>query len=333
MEFVNLGRSGVRVSRLCLGTMMFGDPTDEATSLRMVDLALEAGINFFDTADIYAKGESERIVGKALAGRREQIVLATKGTIATGPGPNDTGSSRKHLRAALEASLRRLDTDYIDLYYIHQKDPGTPLEEWLSFLDSAVRQGKILYLGVSNYWGWQIARLMGLAALHGWQPLTCVQPVYSLVNRDCEAEVLPCAREHGLGVVSYSPIARGVLTGKYAAGQAAPEGSRAARGNVRLQQTEYKAENFAVADALRPEADALGCTLAQLAVAWVLANPNVTAPILGPRTPEQLEDNLGALEVTIPADVEQRIDALVPPGTHPGRGYADPVYPVTGRTL
>lgn len=331
MQYTQLGRSGVRVSRLCLGTMNFAAPTDEATSLAMVRQALEAGINFIDTADLYAQGESERIVGRALRGIRDQVVLATKGTIATGPGPNDVGSSRKHLRAAFEASLRRLGTDYVDLYYIHQKDPGTPFEEWLAFVDERVRRGEVLYVGVSNYWAWQIAAVMGLAALHHWTPLTCIQPVYNIVNRDCEVEILPCARHFGLGVVTYSPIARGVLTGQYHAGQAPPPGSRAARGNVRLAQTEYKDENFAVAEALAPLAAELGCTLPQLAIAWVLANPNVTCPIVGPRTPDHLSANLAALEVVITPEVEAKIDALVPPGTHPAKGYSDPVYTVTGR--
>ncbi len=331
MDTVQLGRSGTRVSRLCLGTMNFAAPTDEATSIRMVRTALDAGINFVDTADLYAQGESERIVGKALANCRDEVVLATKGTIATGAGPNQHGSSRKHLRRALEDSLRRLGTDYVDVYYIHQKDPTTPFEEWLGFLDEQVRAGRILYLGVSNYWAWQIAAVMGLSALHDWAPLTCVQPVYNIVNRDGEVEILPVARHYGLGVVSYSPVARGVLTAKYRAGQAPPPDSRAGRGNVRLAQTEYKPENFAVAEALRPIADGLGCTLSQLAIAWVLANPNLTAAIVGPRTPEHLADNLAALEVVLPPEVEELIDELVPPGTHPARGFHDPVYEVTGR--
>ena len=331
MEYVTLGRAGVKVSPLCLGTMNFGDPTDKATSLRMIDQAVDAGINFLDTADVYVKGESERIVGEAIASRRDQIVLATKGTIQNGDGPNDGGSSRKHLQHALDASLQRLNTDYVDLYYIHQKDPATPFEEWLSFLDAAVQAGKVLYLGVSNYWGWQIAEVMGLAALHGWQPLSVIQPVYSIVNRDCEVEILPAARRFGLGVVSYSPIARGVLTGKYRPNTAPPPDSRAGRGNARLAQTEYRDANFEVAEALKPIAADLGCTMAQLAVAWAMANRNVTAPIIGPRTPEQLADNLGALEVVITSEIEAKIDELVPPGGHPYLGMLDPVYEVTGR--
>lgn len=332
MEYVQLGRTGIRVSRLCLGTMMLGDPTDEATARTMIDRAFEAGINFFDTANVYAKGESERIVGRALAGRRDEIVLATKCTIPTGEGPNDYGSSRKHIRKACEDSLRRLGTDYADLYYLHKPDPLTPIRESLEALDNLVRAGKVLYVGVSNFWAWQVAEALGVAALHELTPVSVLQPVYSIVNRDCEVELLPMARNFGLGVVSYSPVARGVLTGKYAAGQDPPEGSRAARGNKRLAETEYRAENFAVAEALKPIAAKLGCTLSQLAIAWVLANPKVTAPIIGPRTPEQLEDNLGALNVVVPSEVESAIDDLVPPGGHPGHGFQDPLYPITGRT-
>lgn len=331
MEYRNLGRAGVKVSRVCLGTMNFGRPTDEATSLAMIATAREAGVNFLDTANTYAGGESERIVGKALRGCRDEWVVATKGTLATGDGPNQSGSSRKALRQALEASLQRLGTDHVDIYYLHQKDPATPFEEWLAFVDGAVRAGQVLYVGVSNYWAWQIAAVMGLAALHDWQALSVIQPVYSLVNRDCETEILPAARHFGLGVVSYSPIARGVLTGQYRADAPPPPDSRMARGNPRLEQTEYRAANFAVAEALRPLAAGLGCSLPQLAIAWVLANPLITAPILGPRTPDQLADNLGALNITLTPEVEAAVDALVPPGHHPYPGNLDPVYEVTGR--
>lgn len=331
MDYRQLGRSGVRVSPLCLGTMNFGDPTDADESVRMIDRALEAGISFVDTADIYAGGESERIVGRAIAARRDEVVLATKGNIPTGTGPNEGGSSRKHLRAALEASLRRLGTDYLDLYYLHRPDPTCPLEETLAFCDEQVRLGKVLYLGVSNFWGWQLADAMGLCALHGWAPLTALQPVYSMVNRDCEVELLPSARRFGVGVVSYSPVARGVLSGQYRTGAEPPAGSRAARGNVRLAQTEWHDENLAVAASLAPLAERLGCTLAQLAVAWVLANPNVTSAICGPRTMAHLEDNLGALEVVIDQDLEAAVDDLVPPGCHPYPGFHDPLYPITGR--
>ena len=333
MEYRTLGSCGVKVSEICLGTMMFGNETDERTSLDMIERCLDAGINFIDTADLYNGGESERVVGKSLHDRREEIVLATKVTQPMGDGPNMSGSSRKHIIEGCEASLRRLGTDYIDLYYLHKPDPETPIEESLTALDDLVRQGKVLYVGVSNFPAWQVADALGSQALAGWDPLVAVQPLYNIANRDIEVELLPACDELGLGVVSYSPIARGVLTGKYAEGDEPPEDSRAGRGNLRIMQTEFRPSNFELAQEVVALADEAGCTAAQLAVAWVMANELVTCPIIGPRTPEQLEDNLGALEVQITPEIEARIDELVPPGEHSGYGFQDPVFPVTGRLL
>ncbi len=333
MEYRTLGSCGVKVSEICLGTMMFGNETDERTSLDMIERSIDAGINFLDTADIYNLGESERVVGKALRGRREEIVLATKVTIAMGDGPNMAGSSRKHIIEGCEASLRRLDTDYIDLYYLHKPDPDTPIEESLAAMDHLVRQGKVLYVGVSNYPAWRVADALGVQAMRAFEPLAAVQPLYNIANRDIEIELLPACEELGLGVVGYSPIARGVLTGKYAAGEEPPEDSRAGRGNERIMQTEFRPSNFELAQELVKLADEVGCTAAQLAVAWVMANELVTCPIIGPRTPEQLEDNLGALDVEITPEIEAHIDDLVPPGEHSGFGFQDPVFPVTGRPL
>ncbi len=331
MEYRTLGKAGVKVSRVCLGTMMFGGPTPEEEARAIIGAARDAGINFLDTADKYNDGEAERVVGRAIADCRDQVVLATKGGLPTGTGPNDAGSSRKHLRLAVEASLRRLGTDYLDLYYLHVPDPTTPLEETLAALDDLVRAGKVLYVGCSNFRAWQVAHALGLQARHGWERFTAVQPLYNLANRDVEVELLPMCRELGLGVVTYSPLARGVLTGKYRAGAAPPPDSRAARGNPRLMQTEYREANLALAAEVSSLAAQLGCTPSQLALAWVLANPLVTAPILGPRTLAQFHDNLGALRVAIPPEVEAAIDHLVPPGEHAGRGYQDPMFPVTGR--
>jgi aryl-alcohol dehydrogenase-like predicted oxidoreductase len=333
MDYRTLGSCGMKVSELCLGTMMFGDPTDERTSLDMIERALDAGINFLDTADKYNTGESERIVGKALEGRREEIVLATKVTLPMSEGPNMSGSSRKHIIEGCEASLRRLGTDYIDLYYLHKPDPETPIEESLSAMDHLVRQGKVLYVGMSNFHAWRVADALGVQALQNWEPLVAVQPLYNIANRDIEVELLPACEELGLGVVSYSPIARGVLTGKYAAGEEPPEDSRAGRGNERIMQTEFRPSNFELAQEVVKLADEIGCTAAQLAVAWVMANELVTCPIIGPRTPEQLEDNLGAPEVEITPEIEARIDELVPPGEHSGFGFQDPTFPVMGRRL
>ncbi len=331
MEYRTLGKAGVKVSRVCLGTMMFGGPTPEDESVRMIQHCLDLGINFLDTADKYNDGESERVVGRAIRDRRDDIVLATKVRIATGPGPNDAGSSRKHIRHAVDASLQRLGTDYLDLYYLHSPDPATPIEESLGALDDLVSAGKVLYVGCSNYWAWQVAQAVGLQERHGWDRFVAVQPLYNLANRDCETELLPMATALGLGVVSYSPLARGVLTGKYRADAPPPPESRAGRGNTRLLQTEFREANFTLAEQLATLAGDAGCTPSQLALAWVLANPLVTAPIIGPRTFEQLEDNLGALTVTIGPELEAAIDALVPPGEHTGRGFRDPAFPVTGR--
>ncbi len=333
MDYRTLGCCGVRVSQVCLGTMMFGGPTPEDESLRMIERALDAGINFLDTADKYNAGESERVVGKAIAGRREEIVLATKVTLPMGDGPNQMGSSRKHIVQGCEASLRRLGTDYVDLYYLHKPDPDTPIEESLSAMNDLVRQGKVLYVGLSNFAAWRVANALGVQALRGWDPLVAVQPLYNIVNRDVEVELLPACAELGLGVVTYSPIARGVLTGKYARDAEPPAESRAGRGNERLMQTEYRESNFELAQHVVALAEEIGCTPAQFAVAWVMANALVTCPIIGPRTMEQLEDNLGAPGVEITPEIEARIDELVPPGEHTGRGFQDPAFPVTGRRL
>ena len=248
-----------------------------------------------------------------------------------GTGPNASGTSRKHIREAVEASLRRLGTDYLDLYYLHTRDNATPLEESLAALDDLVRAGKVLYVGVSNFRAWQVTRSFGLQELNGWDRLAAVQPLYNLANRDAEVELLPACAALGVGVCAYSPLARGVLTGKYRAGQEPPPDSRAGRGNVRLMQTEYREANFALAEEIGKLATHVGCTPSQLALAWVMANRLVTAPLIGPRTMAQLQDNLGALEVAITPEIEAAIDELVPPGEHSGRGYQDPGFPVTGR--
>lgn len=332
MNYRNLGRSGLKVSQLCLGTMMFGDVTRERESIAIIHAALDRGINFLDTADKYGSGASELVVGKSLRGRRDEVILATKvGLGVDRTGPNTSGTSRKHIREACEASLRRLGVDYIDLYYLHTFDAATPPEESLGALEDLIRQGKILYAGVSNFRAWQIVRALGLQEKSGWTPLTAIQPLYNLANRDPEVELLPMAAALGLGVVSYSPLARGVLTGKYKQGEEPPLDSRAGRGNVRLLQTEYRPSNLELAESIAALATDVGCTPSQLALAWVMANKLIAAPIIGPRTMEQFEDNLGALEVEITPDVESAIDALVPPGEHSGSGFQDPSFPVTGR--
>jgi aryl-alcohol dehydrogenase-like predicted oxidoreductase len=334
MEYRNLGQSGLKVSRLCLGCMMFGDVTPEEESLAIIGAACDRGINFLDTADKYGAGASERVVGKAIAGRREEVVLATKvGLSVDREGPNASGTNRKHIREAVEASLKRLGTDYIDLYYLHTRDAATPLDESLGALEDLVRAGKVLYVGVSNFRAWQVMRALGIQELRGWDRLAAVQPLYNMANRDAEVELLPACAAMGVGVCSYSPLARGVLTGKYKAGEAPPAESRAGRGNVRLMQTEYREANFALAEEVGRLAAQAGCTASQLALAWVMATRLVTAPLIGPRTMAQLQDNMGALEVTITPEIEAAVEALVPPGEHSGRGYQDPGFPVMGRVV
>ena len=326
-----LGRTGVRVSPLCLGTMMFGGPTTAADSIRIIHRALDAGINFVDTADMYSSGESERVVGRALADRRDRVVLATKGRHKMGEGPNDWGASRLHLRQALDASLSRLGTDYVDLYYVHAPDYDTPIDETLRFLDDAVRQGKILYPACSNFRAWRVCEALWTADKLGLSRFAAVQPLYNLVNRDIEVELLPLAREYGLGVVTYSPLARGILTGKYKPGEAFPEGSRAARNDKRLREAELRDESLAISQRLAEHCAQRGVAPSQFALAWCLANPILTSVILGPRTMDQLEDNLAALSVQIKPEDETFVDSLVPPGEHSGKGFNDPLYPVTGR--
>lgn len=333
MEYRTLGGNGVKVSRLCLGTMMFGGATSEADSIRIIHRALDAGINFIDTANMYNDGESECVTGKALRGRWDRVVLATKVKNAMGEGPNDAGLSRYHILNQVEASLRRLGTDHIDLYYLHAPDYETPLEESLRAMDDLVRQGKVRYIACSNYYAWQVCEQLWISDRHNLARLACVQPLYNIVNRDAEVELLPLAQRHGLGVVTYSPLARGVLTGKYRLGEPHPEGSRAARGDVRIRQAELREESFQVAQAVEALAARKGCKVTEFAIAWVLANPIVTSAILGPRTLEQFEDNLGSLNVCITPEDEAAVDALVPPGEHTGKGYLDPAYPVRGRPV
>ena len=333
MEYRNLGVAGVKVSRLCLGTLMFGGPAPEAESVRMVHRACDEGINFFDTADRYNDGESERVLGRAIADRRDRVVVATKGGLVVGPGPNDGGGGRVHLMHAVENSLRRLGTDYIDLYYLHVADATTPIEETLRTFDLLVHQGKIRYVGISNFRAWELCGALCAVERYGFERIACLQPLYNLVNRDAEVELLPLCGTQGIGVVPYSPMARGVLSGKYTPGTAYPEGSRAARGNVRMEQTELREESFAVAQKLLPLAEAQTASLAQFSLAWVLANPLITAIILGPRTMEQFEDNLGCLSVEIGPEDEAEVDALVPPGEHTGKGFNDPLFPVMGRPV
>ena len=331
MDYRLLGTTGVRVSPVCLGTMMFGGATDEETSIRIIHKAIDQGVNFIDTADMYAAGKSEEIVGKALAGKFDQVVLATKGRQIMGTGPNDKGGSRYHMMRALEASLRRLKTDRIDLYYYHAPDYDTAIDETLRALDDMVRQGKVLNIACSNYRAWRLCEALWTSDRLRLNKFCCVQPLYNIVNRDIEVELLPLCQEHRLGVVSYSPLARGVLSGKYKPGESFPEGSRAARGDKRMREAELRDESFQVSQDLNAYCEKKGVAATQFALAWCLANPILTSVIVGPRTLEQFDDNFGALNVTITAEDEAFVDSLIPPGEHSGKGFQDVAYPVTGR--
>ncbi len=331
MDYRQLGRTGVRVSPLCLGTMMFGGQTTAADSTRIVHKALDLGLNFIDTADMYSAGESERVVGQALGGKRDRVVLATKGRHKMGEGPNDWGATRLHLRQALDASLQRLATDYVDLYYVHAPDYDTPIDETLRFLDDAVHQGKILYPACSNFRAWRVCEALWTSDRLGLARFAAVQPLYNLVNRDIEVELLPLCQEHKLGVVTYSPLARGILTAKYKPGEAFPEGSRAARNDKRMREAELRDESLAISQQLAEDCRTKGVAPSQFALAWCLANPILTAVILGPRTMDQFDDNVAALSVNITPEDEAFIDRLVPPGEHTGQGFLDPLYPITGR--
>lgn len=331
MQYRRLGRAGVRVSRLCLGTMMFGGQTSEADSLAIIDQAIDLGINFIDTADIYNQGESEVVVGKALANRRDRVILATKGRQPMGTGPNDAGASRVHLMAALDASLRRLKTDFVDLYYTHTPDYDTPIDETLRAMDDMVRSGKVRYIGCSNFRAWRLCEALWTSDRLNLHRFACAQPLYNICNRDIEVELLPLCQEHGVGVVSYSPLARGILTGKYESGVPFPEGSRAARADKRMREAELREASLLAAHALADHCRHKGVSLSHFSLAWCLANPLLTAVILGPRTREQFDDNRRCLEVEITAEDEEVVNQLVPPGEHTGKGFQDPQYPVLGR--
>jgi len=328
MQYRTLGRSPLQVSALCLGTMMFADQTALAEAREIVAHARDAGVNFMDTADVYSLGRCETMLGELLrGGERDHWVLATKLGNRMADGPNRSGYSRRWVERACEDSLRRLGTDHVDLYYLHRDYLGLDLEEPLRAIDSLLRAGKIRAWGLSNFRGWRIAEAVHLArALNMPAPAAC-QPYYNLLNRQPEVEVLPVCAHHGLGVVPYSPIARGVLTGKYAPGASAAEGTRAARLDKRMMETEFRPESLTVAQQLKAHCDARGMALSHFATAWVLAHRSVSAVIAGPRTLAQWRDYLGALDCVLSAEDEALVDRLVSPGHPSTPGYNDPAYP------
>ena len=331
MEYRNLGRSGLRVSPLCLGTLNFGGPTDEATAGRIIGRAKAAGVNFIDTADGYADGRSEEIVGRAVASERDAWVVATKFANPRAADPNGGGTSRKWMMRAVEASLRRLGTDYIDVYYLHKEDHGTPLEETVRGLGDLVRQGKIRYFGVSNYRAWRVAEICALCDRLGIGRPVVSQPYYHALNRTPELEHLPACSFYGLGVFPYSPLGRGILTGKYDPEAPPPNDSRAARQDRRMQQTELNPESLRLAREIARRAEASGGTPIGFAVRWVLNNRLVTGIVAGPRTDEQWESYLAALDAPFTTEDEAFVESLVAPGHHAVAGFNDPAYPIEGR--
>ena len=329
MEYRNLGRSGVKVSPLCLGTMMFGawGNKDHDESIRIIHRALDGGINFIDTANIYSAGESEEIVAKAIKGRREEVVLATKVFGAMGDGPNQRGLSRKTIEEQCDHSLRRLGTDVIDLYQIHRPDPTTPWDETLRALDDLVRKGKVRYIGAStnhyqstDVWqqkleSWQMVESLWISEKLGLERFISLQPPYSMLRRVMEAEHYPMTRHFGIGNIIWSPLEGGWLTGKYRRGAENPNDSnRAANWVGDLEDPKFQ-RRLDVLEALIPMAEARGISMARWATAWALANQDVTSVIIGPRTMEQLEDSLAAVDVELSEEEHARIDELVPPGT------------------
>jgi aryl-alcohol dehydrogenase-like predicted oxidoreductase len=331
MHYRRLGKSPLEVSALCLGTMMFADQTNLAEARRITAHAHEHGVNFIDTADVYSTGKSEIMVGELIKDQRHDWVLATKVGNRMSNRPNEWQYSRSWVLRACEDSLRRLATDHIDIYYLHRDFNGMDLEEPLRAIDALLRAGKIRYWGVSNFRGWRIAEVVHLARQLGMPgPVVC-QPYYNLLNRQPEVEVLPACTHHGIGVVPYSPIARGVLAGKYAPGSAPAAGTRAGRADKRMMETEFREESLQAAQTLKAHCDARGVALAHFATAWVLAHKAVSSVIAGPRTLAQWQDYLGALDCTIDTADEAVVDALVRPGHPSTPGYTDPAYPLEGR--
>jgi aryl-alcohol dehydrogenase-like predicted oxidoreductase len=331
MSYRPLGRSGLQVSPLCLGTMMFGGATAEADAARIVDEARDGGVNFIDTADVYTDGRSEEITGRAIAAYRHWWVLATKLANPTGPGPNARGLSRRYAFIAVDASLKRLGVDTIDILYLHKEDHATPLEEVVHAMADLVRSGRIRHFGVSNHRAWRVAEICRLCDDAGIDRPVVSQPYYNALNRMPEVEHLPACAHLGLGVFPYSPLARGVLTGKYRPDAPPEQGSRAGRQDKRMLETEWRPESLLIAQTLAEHARSRGITPGQFAFAWVLNNRLVIGAIAGPRTMEQWDDYMGALDYVFTAEDEALVDRLVTPGHPSTPGYNDPAYPLEGR--
>lgn len=310
MKYKLLGKTGVRVSQLCFGTMSFGGDADEKTSGALFNRCREAGINFFDCANVYSGGRAEEILGKLIADCRAELVVTSKGFGQMGKDINAKGASRRNIRLSVEASLKRLKTDHLDVYFLHQFDNDVPLEQSLRALDDLVQEGKILYPAASNYAAWQIAQALGISARQGWAGFEVIQPMYNLVKRQAEVEILPMAQAHGLGVITYSPLGAGLLTGKYGTSRR-PEKGRLTS-SPQYQKRYGDAINYEVADRFTDFARERGFDPAGLAVAWVAANPAVTAPIIGARNLEQLEGSLKSVDIQMTGDLYAEISMLSP---------------------
>jgi aryl-alcohol dehydrogenase (NADP+) len=331
MTYERLGKSGLEVSRICLGTMMFGGRADEREANAIIAQASEAGVDFIDTADSYNGGRSEEIVGRAIASRRGDWILATKAGNPMGEGRTRRGLGRRWLTMACEESLKRLKTAWIDLFYLHLEDGETPLGETAGAVGDLIAAGKIRHFGVSNFRAWRIAEICRLCDQMGApRPIAC-QPYYNALNRMPEVEVLPASAHYGLGVVAYSPLARGVLTAKYSPSETPPEGSRAAAADTRLLETEWRPESLSIAQKLQAHAATRGFAAADYALAWLLANQFVTSVLAGPRTQAQWTSYLKALDYPFDDEDERLLDQLVPSGHPSTPGYNDPRYPIEGR--
>src|SRR5712672_1695933 len=331
MQYRQLGRSVLKISPTCLGTMMFGGPTDEATSGRIVARAREAGVNFIDTADTYSSGNSEQVVGRAISNSRQNWVLATKLANAMGDDPNHGGLSRRWMLQAADESGKRRGTDYIDIYYLHKEDNAKPLEETVRAMGELIRAGKVRYFGVSNYRAWRVAEICNICDRLGIDRPIVSQPYYNAMNRMPEVEHFPACGFYGLGLVPYSPLARGVLTGKYRPDAPPDKDTRAGRHDTRMMQTEWRPESLQLAQQIKQHAEAKGITAGQFAVSWVLNSSFVSAVIAGPRTEAQWDDYLRALDYRFTSEDEALVDRLVASGHPSTPGYNDPAYPIEGR--
>ena len=311
MNYKNLGKSGLKVSRICLGTNNFGGQLSEKTSIEIINKAFDSGINLIDTANTYTGGKSEEIIGRAIKGRRDDVIIATKVGMAIGQKPHQTGLSRRHILWQLQHSLKSLQTDFIDLYYLHRFDPETPLEETMRTLNDLVREGKVRYIACSNFTAWQMATAQEICEAHDLEKLVAVQPPYNLLQREIERDLIPYCQAEGLGVLTYTPLMGGFLTGKYSKDAPLPVGSRAGY-NPRFWERVSKEPDFAALEQIKRVSDDVGISISKLAVAWILRNPVITAPILGASSTEQVEENCQTVDISLDDKTYQRLNEITP---------------------